>query len=587
MEKSLNPFTVISPEQMKADTARQLFVEVFEDFPQVKSAGNSIMFGARGAGKSMMLRCLLPDVLTKAGEDYSDLEFLSFLISVKNTELKITELEILERHNSAFMINEHFFVLTVLIEILSWLAKEGKGPLPFEEDSYRDFHEKVYKKHLRFARYKGEVEPDYHSAESYFGNLHEHALCEMHNDFKEFIFRLPSDSRLPLPRYDLPLLSFSKFLCPFLKGIRDLMGLENKNVYLFIDDADNLSKTQTQVLNSWILARTQPDVSLKVSTQVGRYKSFVGTNRVLIESPHDYHQINISERYTNSRHTYHKRVRAIVRRRLDLAGLDGISPEQYFPVYEKQEKAVEAEKMRILESWEVNKRGYRPGDDALRYARPNYIRDLGGVSKSRSTYMYAGFDQLVHLSSGVVRNFLDSASSMYDEETSVNALTHITYTIQNRVIREKSQSKMFSEFPKWETDFKPASGEIGIVQKLQNLVFAMGRTFHEILVSDLSERRVFSIALSNLRDSELKEVFDFGVQTGYFHEATVGNKDGTGKTWLYILNRLLAPQFGLDPTGFAGYLFVTNDALREAMYGRKLLRDMNSLESPDQLELFD
>jgi len=587
MTKPRNPFTVVSPEQLAAHEAKQLFVEVFEDFPQIKFAGNAIMFGARGSGKSMMLRCMLPDVQMDSGSKYGDLDYLSFLISIKNTELKITELDVLERKASAYMINEHFFVLTIMVEVLKWLSESGRAELPFDSGAYTRFHEDTYLKSLKFCRYQGNINHCLNSSSEYFRSLYDHAMCEFHGNFKDYIFSLPIEPDQPLPKYSLPLFTYSLVLCPFLKGIRDLIGMKDKNVYLFIDDADNLSLTQTKILNSWIITRNQPTVSLKVSTQTGGYKSFLGTNGVLAETPHDYHEVRISERYTNSKHIYFKRVRDIVCKRLEQVGICDVQPEKYFPPYKKQEDAIVAEGARIRSKWALEGSGYRPSDDVLRYARPNYIRDLGGDSKSRSTYMYAGFEQLVHLSSGVIRNFLDAAASMYEEESDDGVLRGITHTVQDRIMLQKASAKMFSEFPKLEGDFKPILGGIGVVQKLQNLVFAMGKTFHEILVSDLSERRVFSIALSNAPDAEIREVFKFGVQTGYFHEASVGNKNGTGKTWLYILNRMLAPQFTLDPNGFAGYLFVTNDAIRAAMYSSKLLRDVTALDEPEQIELFE
>ena len=146
---------------------------------------------------------------------------------------------------------------------------------------------------------------------------------------------------------------------------------------------------------------------------------------------------------------------------------------------------------------------------------------------------------------------------------------------------------MFSQFRKLQQDEEYVTGQLGCTQKLQNLIFSMGFTFHDILVSDRSERRVFSIALSNKPDEEISEVLEFGVQCGYLHEATIGNKEGTGRTWLYIMNRILSPEFVLDPTGFAGYLFVTNDALRSAMHRGKRLREADSTDNPEQLTFFN
>jgi hypothetical protein len=121
----------------------------------------------------------------------------------------------------------------------------------------------------------------------------------------------------------------------------------------------------------------------------------------------------------------------------------------------------------------------------------------------------------------------------------------------------------------------------------------MGRTFHEILISDRSERRVFSIALYDTPTREVAAVLALGVQYGYFHQSTIGNKDGTGRTWLYVLSRRLAPYFLLDPTGFAGYLFVKSDDLAKAMRQpgsrlRNLRIDSDAEErEPYQLPLFE
>ena len=138
--------------------------------------------------------------------------------------------------------------------------------------------------------------------------------------------------------------------------------------------------------------------------------------------------------------------------------------------------------------------------------------------------------------------------------------------------------------------------------KLANLINAMGKTFHEILVSgDIdnpfsgrSERKVFSIALSNPEqvDPELQQVFQLGVRLGFLHKSYIGNKDGTGRTFLYVLNRCFAPIFTLDPTGFQGYLFMTNDDLHKAIYSGKELRRIDNDKSDDenglyQLSLFD
>ena len=68
------------------------------------------------------------------------------------------------------------------------------------------------------------------------------------------------------------------------------------------------------------------------------------------------------------------------------------------------------------------------------------------------TYSYAGYEQLVHISSGIVRYFLDDAAAMFGEElkdklaNSKNkevVLTHISPSIQDQVVRDSADKLFF------------------------------------------------------------------------------------------------------------------------------------------------
>ena len=128
--------------------------------------------------------------------------------------------------------------------------------------------------------------------------------------------------------------------------------------------------------------------------------------------------------------------------------------------------------------------------------------------------------------------------------------------------------------------------------RLYNLIKVLGGTFGKILVSERSERRVFSIAFYEEPSRELQEILNLGVKHGYFHLSAIGNKEGTGRTRLYILSRRLAPYFYLDPTSFAGYLFVSEDQIWQAMDSpSKVLRriekeGVDAIFEPRQLKLF-
>jgi hypothetical protein len=94
-------------------------------------------------------------------------------------------------------------------------------------------------------------------------------------------------------------------------------------------------------------------------------------------------------------------------------------------------------------------------------------------------------------------------------------------------------------------------------------------------------------------DKEIQDILMLGEACGYLHVSTIGNKEGTGRTRLYILSRRLAPHFNLDPTSFAGYLFVTSDVVHEAMKSPDILlrrvksKGIDTVFEPGQLKLFD
>jgi hypothetical protein len=396
--------------------------------------------------------------------------------------------------------------------------------------------------------------------------------------------------------YSGALCGYLDFLLPLLRALRKLSFMPKGPIFLLIDDADNLNDAQTRILNSWVFCRTSSEVSLKISTQLN-YKTYRTVSGKRVDSPHDYSETNISSVYASAQSKYADRVREIVRKRLLRVGIQQ-SPEEFFPVYEKQEQAISEIGRRYRDEWQKSGRGYRPRDDATRYARPDYLRSLAGPKKSSSKYRYAGFEQLVYLSSGVIRFFLEASSKMYAEALARLRTGKRTFCIdsdiQDQIMREEADRFMFADFDKLKAEQDEQNvATLTKLEKLNNLIRALGGAFRQILHSGASERRVFSIAFSDAPNPELLDVLGLGVQYGYFHESSIGNKEGTGRTKLFVLSRRLAPFFGLDPTGFAGYKFVTSAVLREAMlrpnaFVDKLKKSTEPLlEDPPQLLLFE
>jgi hypothetical protein len=144
-------------------------------------------------------------------------------------------------------------------------------------------------------------------------------------------------------------------------------------------------------------------------------------------------------------------------------------------------------------------------------------------------------------------------------------------TIQDAVVREAADQLMFGALDSLENEALKANSQEDVsgFRQLRNLIRALGGIFQEILLSDRSERRVFSIALSDDPPEEIMRVLRRGVQHGYFYEAAIGSKEGSWRTRRYVMTRRLAPHFKLDPMGFSGYLFVTSELLGLAIANPK------------------
>lgn len=566
-----NPFFVKRPEDMMAEESKSLFVDVLAELPEIKSKGHTFIHGPRGSGKSMIFRWLQPDcqLLVKNVENIADLDLFAVRIPLKNTDFTVGEIARLEDRHASSLINAHLLVLYFTAVIMDTFRK-----LTYDNNAEHVREAKAlitdaFFPLLKKSGWNGNGDLGKISKVKGCFNYMYDLSNVLYSDFKNYLRQYSFTTEI-FP-YQGPLLNYMDFLYPLIKKIVDLAFTPCGPIYLLIDDGDWLSMTQTRVLNSWVATRTSKVACLKISTQY-KYKTYYTLTDLLIETPHDYSEVDISTVYTTSyKDKYRKRIIEIVKKRLKLAEIN-TDPKNFFPCDREQEEKIakKAEELRRTHS-DGKGRGYRASDDAVRYARPEFMRELAGTSKSLHSYSYSGFDQLVHISSGIIRNFIEPASKMYSAasaETGKKNIREIPPSIQNKVIREVSIRFLFDSLENRGDDKHDESPSTDQIDKLSNLIHALGNLFFHVLISDRAERRIFSFAFSDDPNEEIKSIISLGVHLGYFHKSTIGRKERgfSGRTRLYILNRMLAPVFKLDPTGFAGYLFVTSSLVNEAFY---------------------
>jgi len=595
--KRQNPFRVTTPEDLSVKEMRELFVQEFAEFKQLSDEGHMLLKGARGMGKSMLFRYMQVDCqfTKKNSKNFKDLEYLAFYIPVKNeTFIRITELKRFGDSYEAMLFNEHIMVLSFIFRVFTKLKEIFNDMTSLNAESFYDYYTNNFLP--KFQNSHDQTSPD----KTIIGILNA-INAQLENEYNiamNYVNKLGLFKET-LPEFKGWFFNYLDFLLPLLSGLQKIDFFPKCPVYLMIDDAHSMTFLQTQILNSWIATRTSRKISIKVSTQYN-YKTFYTVTGASIDTPHDYKQIDMSDIYTarTRKGSYKNMVRDILRKRFNKYGYGDMDPETFFPANQEQEEKIQNIYNAYVERHRKKEgHGYYPTDDAYRYARADYISSLQGKSKSGSTYSYSGFDQLVNISSGIIRYFLDAAFEMYAEQENKEAsITKIEPGIQNTIVRELADKFLKNEI----SDYQIGGHNIAVPKedfsKLVNLINAFGLLFSTIMHSNRSERRVFSIAISDdeLSD-ETNRILQLGVNYAYLHRSTIGRKEkGRGRTWLYVLNRRLAPIWTLDPNSFAGYLFIQNKYLEAAMLNpRSILnrlkdkQDYNEKNQPIQLTLFD
>lgn len=579
MRSNSTPFTVQTPEDLTAKEAAELFV-VTPESKTLSDPKHTFVHGPRGSGKSMNFRWLMPDVQLLnigAGAKVSDLPYFAAHFGVKVTGLGQLEMSKLRGDARLTILGEHQLVLHLLSALLKSFSNIGsiiKLDAHEQHECLILFNDKLVK--ILNQGSVGSSDERFSSV----ANVSEAVqvaidwIDELATQVQRYFTRQVIQLHNNLPWSD-PIYDYGTTLEPIVDLLRKLSFMSKGPVYFFVDDADYLTSEQTSILNSFISRRRVENICFKVGTQLS-YKHYVAVDGRRIESPHDFSEIRLDIPQTGDRKKrYHELLTSVIEKRLMSYNI-GVLPSDYFPEDVKQLEEINKIADKLKNAHKDDDRKYRAGDMAYRLARPEYMRGLGGKTKQSHNYSYSGFEQLAHISSGVIRNFLEPASKMFNEQLDdCPADTYpksISPSIQDKVIRAESDEFKGNLLAGFRASLQvlfmgdELNYQSQLAARLEKLVDCVGAAFYAQLMNEKkSERRVFSFALSDYPSRSLKATLDLGVREGVLLHHYIGKKDGFGKTDLYILSRRLAPAFKLDPNGFSGYLFFRADVLERAI----------------------
>jgi hypothetical protein len=285
----------------------------------------------------------------------------------------------------------------------------------------------------------------------------------------------------------------------------------------------------------------------------------------LIEQPHDYSEVDVDELYTRSQSDYAEKVRLISEKRLRISGIENISIEEFLPSDPTEDALLKTIREETAAEWEKVGRPGRQTDYVYRYAIARLFQYLGAIKKRKS---YAGFQNIVHLSSGVIRDFLEPCYLMFDACVRKGEDAHLVRlippSIQNDVMHRYSEEFLLSKFEDIRKDLPPERWSQ--LEALRTLIESLGRLFYERLHDPESrEVRLFSFTIRGSAPKEIDDVLRMGVRYRYFQLRTYSTKEGGGRERWYVLNRRLCPVLKLDPTGFEGRISLLPDHLALAL----------------------
>lgn len=507
----------------------------------IRSRRNIILMGERGTGKSMtLLFNSLPVQQAKAQRDGGQLSFNVLCIYVPcNTPLTHKKEHQLLDQFKASVISEHLFVVPMMYEIADTLSKI--------DGLMKGADEAALKREMQYV-----LGIDLPIDPPFFEALKQ-AFQRQNIEAQQAINAREIDA------FYENALSFSSGVLPLLTCLRNIPLLKNAHFSLMIDDAHDLNTHQRRALNSWIAYRDNTLFSFKVAMAKADHKDFLTSSGGTILEGHDFTLVDLERPYQNQESEFGKLARGIVSRRLNKIGFER-TPDKFFPVNPKFEEDLARCKEKVLKQANEkypNGTKKQVNDYVYKYARAEYFRSRPSKANLPP---YSGFDMLVHLSTGVIRNLLMPCYFMYDHEYSEKSLKgvapadikidEIPYSVQNKVIIDESKKKWDWIMEGLDSSVEGCSREQA--KQVYQLFDKLAQLFKQRLLHHNSEPRAITFTISEPDFEHYEELLYLlkiarKAQLLYTHSSSA--KDYGGRETYYVPNRMLWPWRGLDPHG--------------------------------------
>ena len=572
-----NPFEYEAANNLTDEMIADYYIDDFNYSRFIQSRRNIFLVGERGSGKTMALlfnRWRLQKLRAERNGETPSFSTIGVYIPCNTPLIHKTEYQLLDNF-PASILSEHFLVLSIAYGLADTLSEisgilEGADEPLLRDEANFVLGANLPRKASFFDAIKQFLQREILKTQRVLNSTDTNAFYE--NTF-----------------------SFASAFVPILNICASkIPQLHNSHFLLMLDDAHALNEHQVKALNSWIAYRDHSLFSFKVAeAKVGAQTKITSSGGSILEG-HDYTKVDLEAPYQNKDSAFYRLARTLIMRRLNKMSVS-VTPEEFFPMSPTMESDLqESEKVVRKEAIEKFGSSKRKAvtDYVYKYKRASYFRNR---SSKANRPPYSGFETLVFLSTGILRNLLDPCFWMFDKvvseenvatgKGSSEILACIPPRIQTEVILERSKRN-------WEwlknniaQDIEGCTSEDG--KRAYRLLNALAKHFRQRLLHHPSEPCALSFTISGRNEdvmNKLMPVIDILRKAQLLYLRSGPAKDEGQRETYYVPNKILWPIRGLDPYGQHARVSIPASALWDATKQGRL---HPNIEHDKQARLWD
>jgi hypothetical protein len=577
MTAKSNPFEYLGANDLPEDMILDYYIEDFNYSRLIQTRRNILLVGDRGSGKSMtLLYNSWPLQRRKAEREQvpATVDLIGIYVPCNTPLTHKREYQLLP-DLAASAISEHYLVLSLVYHVAKTLSAIPDVTAGADEDALRAKIEYIFDAELP-------------KAVSFFDAIM--LFVERENIKTQ---KTINDRRSPDVWYDATF-TFSSMVVPVLNCIRQLPALSGSHFMFLIDDAHDLNTSQIRFLNSWMAFRDHSVFSFKVAIASVLKSSLKTASGGSILEGHDFTRLDMIQPYHNETSNFGRLAHRLIEKRLTRFGIN-VSPEEFFPsspqLIADLQDAEEAVRREAEAKYGNDSR--KVSDYVYKYKRAYYFRSR---SPRANRPEYSGFDTLVFISTGVIRNLLYPCYWMYDKVVSlagesfqgVSSVARIPAAVQTELVMERSRQLWDTVRNELDQTIEGCSREDAV--KCYRLLDNLAILFRERLLHHKSEPRAVSFTVSGQSETvmpELLRLFEILREAQLLYVRSGSAKDKGKIETYYVPNRMLWPERGLDPHGQHARVSLSAKDLMAAALNNQPLQYRQDEEDTALFELFD